>query len=292
MPATCPACGSHTVRESGEVATRCPNRSCPAQIVESIKHFVSKGAMDIDGLGDEAVVALHDARLIENVADLYDLTLSALADVPLFSRKDKGPDGEEIVVPGKLAESVLAALRASKKQPFSRVLLALGMRHVGGVTARALVERFPSIELLQAATPEELAAVPGVGAVVAEAVRQYLDDPRNAETVARLRAHGLRFEEEAREGAPGPLDGRTFVLTGRLEGFTRGEAQTRIEALGGRVSGSVGKGTDYVVAGEEAGSKLDKARSLGVPVLDEASFVDLLGAPDGGTLRLDVDAST
>jgi DNA ligase (NAD+) len=280
------------VRESGEVATRCPNRSCPAQIVESIKHFVSKGAMDIDGLGDEAVAALHEAGLIEDVADLYDLTLSTLVDVPLFSRKDKDPDGTEIAVPGKLAENVLAALRSSKGQPFTRVLLALGMRHVGGVTARALVERFPTIDLLQAATPEELAAVPGVGAVVAEAVRQYLDDLRNQETVARLRAHGLRFEEEVREAAQGPLEGCTFVLTGRLDGFTRSEAQARIEALGGRVSSSVGRGTDYVVAGDDAGSKLDKARSLGIPVLDEVSFIELLGAPGDGALHLDVDEST
>ncbi len=152
MPASCPACGSPVVRESGEVAVRCPNRSCPAQIVESIKHFVSKGAMDIDGLGEEAVAALHEAGLAADVADLYELTLSALVDVPLFSRKDKGPGGEEIVVPGKFAENVLASVEASKRQPFSRVLFALGMRHVGSVTARALVERFPTLESLQAAS--------------------------------------------------------------------------------------------------------------------------------------------
>jgi DNA ligase (NAD+) len=277
MPESCPACGSHVVRESGEVAVRCPNRSCPAQIVESIKHFVSRGAMDIDGLGDEAVVALHEAGLIENVADLYDLTLSTLVDVPLFSRKHRDPGGTDIVVPGRLAENVLAAIRASREQPFFRVLLALGMRHVGAVTARALAESFPTMDALQAATPDDLAAVPGVGAVVAEAVRQYLDDPRNQETVARLRAHGLRFAEEGAGGAAGPLEGRAFVLTGRLESLTRGEAQACIEALGGRVGGSVTKGTDYVVVGEDPGSKLARARALGVTVLDEKGFVALLG---------------
>ena len=289
MPERCPACGSLVVRESGEVAVRCPNRSCPAQIVESIRHFVSKGAMDIDGLGEEAVAALHQAGLIEDVADLYGLTLSRLVEVPLFSRKAKGPDGGEIVVPGKLAENVLASIEASKRQPFARVLFALGMRHAGSVTARALAERFATIDVLQAAAVDDLAAVPGIGAVVAEAVRQYLDDAHNRETLAKLRERGLRFAEETPQKAVGPLSGRTFVLTGRLERFTRGEAQDRIEALGGRVSGSVGKGTDCVVAGEDPGSKLDKARRLGVPTLGEAEFEVLLGddGPDEPRLPLD-----
>ena len=284
MPESCPACGSRVVRESGEVAVRCPNRSCPAQIVEAIKHFVSKGAMDIDGLGEEAVAALHQAALIHNVADLYDLTLGTLADVPLFSRRDKGPNGEEIVVPGKLAENVLAAIEASKAQPFSRVLFALGMRHVGSVTARALGEGFLTIDALQGASVEELAAVPGVGPVVAEAVRQYLGDPHNRVTLEKLRTHGLRFAQDAVRGGVGALSGHTFVLTGRLEKYTRDEAQARIERLGGRVSASVGKATDYVVAGEDPGSKLDKARRLGVPTLDEAAFEALLD--DAGTLEL------
>jgi DNA ligase (NAD+) len=276
MPASCPACGAGVVRESGEVAVRCPNRSCPAQIVESIKHFVSKGAMDIDGLGDEAVVALHEAGLIENVADLYDLTLSKLVAVPLFGRKDRGPDGQDIVVPGKLAENVLASIAASKSQPFARVLFALGPRHVGSVTARALVDHFGTLDALLAASVEELAAVPGVGPVVAEALRQYLEDPHNRATLERLRVRGLRFAEETGPATAGPLAGRSFVLTGRLAGASRGEAQARIEALGGRVSGSVSKSTDYVVVGEDPGSKLEKARALGVPILDEDALVALL----------------
>lgn len=291
MPAVCPSCGAHTVRETGEVAVRCPNRSCPAQIVESIKHFVSKDAMDIDGLGEEAVAALHAAGLIENVADLYDLSLGRLVNVPLFSRKAKGPNGEDIVVPSKTAENVLAALAASKQQPFARVLFALGMRHVGSVTAEALAAHFGDIDALQAAGAEELAAVPGVGSVVAEAVRQYLDDERNRQTLAALRAHGLCFvAERAADRGARPLDGATFVLTGRLATLTRGEAQTRIEALGGKVGSSVTRATTAVVAGEDPGSKLDKARALGLPVLDEAAFLDLLErARHGDQIALELD---
>ncbi len=276
MPPRCPACGSSVVRETGEVAVRCPNRSCPAQIIESIKHFVSKDAMDIEGLGDEAVAALHEAGLVRDVADLYDLDLSKLVDVPLFSRKAKGPNGEDIVVPGKLAENVLAALEASKAQPFARVLYALGIRHVGAVTARALAEHFGSLDALQAASVDELAAVPGVGPVVAEAVRQYLDDDHNRRTLEDLRRHGLRFVEQARDRAAQPLAGRTFVLTGRLDTLTRSAAQERIEALGGRVGSAVSRSTDYVVAGADPGSKLARARALGITVLDEADFLALL----------------
>jgi DNA ligase (NAD+) len=226
-------------------------------------------------------VALHRAGLIENVADLYDLTLGGLVNVPLFSRKAKDPVGNDIVVPGKLAENVLAALETSKRQPFARVLFALGMRHVGSVTAEALARHLESIDGLQAATAEELASVPGIGPVVAEAVRQYLGDARNAETIAKLRAHGLRFAEEAAEEAPeGPLAGQTYVLTGRLESLTRGEAQARIEALGGKVGSSVTRATSAVVAGEDPGSKLRRAEAAGLTVLDESAFLALLEDAD------------
>ena len=280
MPGRCPACDSPVVREEGEVAVRCPNRSCPAQIVEAVKHFVSRGAMDIDGVGDEAVFALHEAGLVGNVADLYDLSLSRLVSVPLFARKDKGPDGQEIFVPNRFAENLLASLKASKQQAYARVLFALGIRHVGGVNAQLLVEHFPSLDELQGAAEDEIAEVPGIGPVVAGSVEQYLADPHNRETLAKLRAHGLRFVEETRLRPEGPLSGKTFVLTGTLDTLTRGEAGTRIEALGGKVTGSVSSRTDYVVAGASPGSKLARAQRAGVEVLDERAFLELLGGFD------------
>jgi DNA ligase (NAD+) len=280
MPERCPACDSPVVREEGEVAVRCPNRSCPAQIVEAVRHFVSRGAMDIDGVGDEAVVALHEAGLVGNVADLYNLTLSRLVSVPLFARKDKGPDGQEIFVPNRFAENLLASLEASKRQPYARVLFALGIRHVGGVNAQLLVEHFPSLDELQGAAEDEIAEVSGIGPVVAGSVEQYLADPHNRETLAKLRAHGLRFVEESRLRPEGPLTGKTFVLTGTLDTLTRGEAGAKIEALGGKTTGSVSSRTDYVVAGASPGSKLVKAQKAGVEVLDEPAFLALLGGSE------------
>lgn len=287
MPRECPVCGSATVREQGEAATRCPNRSCPAQIVESIKHFVSKGAMDVDRLGEEAVAALHAAGLIGNVADLYELTLSRLVEVPLFTRqaddpRDGAPKGAKIEVPNKFAETILSSLEASKRQSFARVLFALGMRHVGFVTAQALVEHFPSIDALDAATEEQIAEVPGVGTVVAASIKGYLSDAHNRETIAKLRASGLCFAEESPRRPSGPLSGALFVLTGRLESMTRPQAAARIQALGGRTSDSVSRATAYVVAGESPGSKLAKARKAGVTVLDEAAFRELLAEAESG----------
>jgi DNA ligase (NAD+) len=296
MPAACPACGSETVREMGEVAVRCPNRSCPAQLVESIKHFVSKGAMDIDGMGEETVVLLHRQGLIENVADLYSLRREhfvrieegRLVNLPLFgARTRKGEGGALEIVEAKRADKVLAAIEESKGRPFARVLFALGIRHVGGVTAQALAERYSSMDALLAAGAEELAEVPGVGAVVGEAVEQFLGEAHNRETIEKLREAGVRLVEEAPARAVGPLTGKTFVLTGRLPALTRGRAQELIEAAGGKVSGSVSRATDYVVAGEDAGSKLSKAESLGVAVVDEAGLRDLLGGgPPSGQLSL------
>jgi len=280
MPERCPACGSAVVREEGEVAVRCPNRSCPAQIVEAVNHFVSRGAMDIDGVGEEAVFALHEAGLVGNVADLYDLTLSRLVNVPLFARKATGPNGEDIVVPNRFAENLLASIEASKRQPFARVLLALGIRHVGGVNAELLVEHFVSLEALERASEDEIAEVPQIGPVVARSVEQYLADPHNRETIAKLRAHGLRFVEEQPQRAEGPLSGKTFVLTGTLDTLSRTEASERIAALGGKVSSSVSGKTDYVVAGASPGSKLVKAQKAGVEIVDEQTFLAMVG--DGG----------
>ncbi len=277
MPERCPSCGAAVAREEGEVAVRCPNRSCPSQIVEAVKHFVGRGEMDVDGLGEEAVIALHDGGLVTNVADLYDLTLSRLVDVPLFARKAKGPDGQDVAVPNRFAEIVLASLEASKQQPFARVLTALGIRHVGGTTAQLLVEHFPSLDALEAASETDIAEVPGIGPVVAATVEQYLADPHNRETLAKLRAHGLRFVEEAPRHAEGPLSGKTFVLTGTLDTLSRTEAGERITALGGKVVSSVSSRTDYVVAGASPGSKLAKAQKAGVEVIDEQALLAMLG---------------
>ena len=282
MPAQCPSCGSAVVREEGEVAVRCPNRSCPAQIRESILHFVSKDAMDIDGLGEELVGQLHEAGLIENVADLYDLTLSRLAEADVLTRRGKAPDGTEIRVPSKVAERLLAGIEASKERAYARVLYALGIRHVGAVTARALVERFPSLDELMAADREQMAEAEGVGLVVADAVRAYFEEAHNLETIAKLRAHGLRFVEQAPRRPAGPLSGLTFVLTGRLESMTRGEAGARLQALGGRVTDSVSRSTSYLVAGADPGSKLAKAQKAGVGVLSEQDAIELISRAEAG----------
>jgi len=291
MPETCPACGSHVVRETGEVAVRCPNRSCPAQLVESIKHFVSKGAMDIDGVGERLVEDLYAEDLIRDVADLYALRREDLVELEGFALVQK-------TGAAKRADRVLNSLDESRTRPFARVLFALGIRHVGAVTAQALVRGFPSIEALQVASVEELAGVPGVGPVVAEAVKQHLADEHNRETLETLRAAGLRLVEEHPRRVEGALAGKSFVLSGKLPSLTRGEAQALIEARGGRVSGSVSKATDYVVAGEDPGSKLAKASRLGVATLDEDALRKLLAAAEApvdaaaGQLSLGEDASS
>ncbi len=288
MPESCPACGSHVVRETGEVAVRCPNRSCPAQLVESIKHFVSKGAMDIEGLGEENVTTLFARGHIANVADIYDLAArrSSIMWLPGWSSKKKiTRGGEEValeITGTKLLDKILAAVEQSKQQPFHRVLFALGIRHVGGVTAQAVTAAFPSIEALLAADAEQLAAVPGVGPVVAEAVVQHLADEHNRTTVEKLRAAGLRMVEDSPGPSGGPLSGLTFVLTGKLPSLSRSEAQGLIEAAGGKVTGSVSKATDYVVAGEDAGSKYAKARKLGVAIVSEEELRGLLAGGASG----------
>lgn len=291
MPSECPACGSHVVRETGQVAVRCPNKSCPAQLVESIKHFVSKAAMDVEGLGEETVELLYREGLLSKVADIYLLRREHLVrledgkvvSLPGFGgRKVKGEQGEVVLTGTRRADKLIDAIGRSRERSFARVVYGLGIPHVGSVTAQALVEAFPSIEDLMSASAEELAGVPGIGEVVAEAVRQYLGEERDREAIERLRSAGVRLREDSIPGPGGKLMGRTFVLTGKLPHLTRGEAQARIVAMGGRVTGSVSQATDYVVAGEDAGSKLAHAQRLGVPVLDEEGFLALLAgdAPD------------
>ena len=302
MPEVCPSCGSRVASEEDEVAVRCPNRSCPAQIVESIRHFVSRAAMDIEGIGEETVALLHEQGLITDVADLYELQRNdfvrlqdgEVVALPGFGGRlqqrresDGNPlteaDGTPLreLVETKRADKVLEAITASKQQPFARLLFALGIRHVGGVTAQLLVEHFPSLAALRVASVEQIAEVPGVGPAVAGALREFFDEAHNQETLGRLEAQGLRFVEEAPKRTEGPLSTKTFVLTGTLASMPRSQAKARIEALGGRVSSSVSAKTDVVVAGDDPGSKVAKARKLGVAVVDEAAFLAMTGEEEG-----------
>jgi DNA ligase (NAD+) len=277
MPAECPACGTPVVRVPGEVAVRCPNPDCPGKRAEAVKHFVSRGAMDIDGVGDKLVDRLLALGLIRDGADLYRLEAGTLAGLERLGEKS--------------AANITAAVEASKKRPLARVLFALGIPHVGGENAELLVRRFGSLAALQEASAEEIAETPGIGPVIAESVREYFRDPRNLDLIARLEEAGVTMAAPAAGagsagagagsgaiGAPGPLTGKTLVLTGTLPSLSRQEATDLIVAAGGRVTGSVSAKTDYVVVGEEAGSKLAKARELGIVLLDEEGLRELLGS--------------
>jgi DNA ligase (NAD+) len=265
-PKRCPACDTPTVKPPDSVWTVCPNRTgCPGQQWQLLKHFVSKGAMDIEGLGEERVSQLMNQGLIRNAADIYELDAERLMELEGFAEIS--------------ARNLVAAIEKSKEVPFFRVLYALGIESVGYVNARNLAQRFGSIDALMAATPEEVARTPGIGPVVADIVAEALRDEATVELVRRLRAAGLNLEQEGPPPGEGPLADKTFVLTGTLPTLTREEATERILAAGGRVTSSVSRNTDYLVAGESPGSKLEKAERLGTQVLDEAGLVALL---DGG----------
>lgn len=277
MPDTCPSCGAHTIRPEGEVVVRCPNKSCPSQIVESIKHFVSKGAMDIEGVGEKLVEHLFKLGLIKNMADLYSLKPEDLIGLEVSHSVNK--KGKR--VPHRLQKTsvtnVFKALDDSRRRPFHRVLFALGIRHVGAINARLLAAHFKNIDSLMAASQEEISRVEGIGPIIAESIKDYFAEPHNQETIKHLKRAGLQFEvTEPAEAATRPLAGMTFVLTGTLASMGRAAAKEKIEALGGKVSGSVGKGTDYVVVGENPGSKLRKAQELGKTILSEGDFLHLL----------------
>jgi DNA ligase (NAD+) len=261
MPEKCPACGTRLYKEAEEVAWRCVNASCPAQLVARLLHFGSRGALDIGGLGWKLVEQLVGHGLVRDFADLYQLTQEGLSGLERMGEKSAG--------------NLIAALELSRTRPFARVLYGLGIRHVGVHAARLLAQHFGSMEALAAAGRGEVAAVPGVGPVVAESVGNFLSDRENLELVRRLQRAGLKLVDEAAAG-PKPLAGKKFVLTGTLERLTREEATERILALGGAVSSSVSKKTDYVVAGQSPGSKFDKARALGVSIIDEARLRQLL----------------
>jgi DNA ligase (NAD+) len=263
-PARCPACNTPTVKPEGGVWTICPNRaSCPGQVFQSVKHFV--GAMDIDGLGEENVRRFLDEGLIESFADIYDLTVERLTQLDRFAEVSAG--------------NLVAAIDASRQQPFDRVLYGLGVPGIGYVNARNLARQLRSMDALLDASPEQLTEVEGMGPVLAATVHDTLAEERVRELVAKLREHGLRLEEEGpAPPAEGPLVGKTLVITGTLPELSREAATRRIEHAGGKVTGSVSKNTDYLVAGEDPGTKYAKARELGTEIIDEAALVEL--APD------------
>ena len=262
MPRHCPVCGGDVVREPGEAASRCINTNCPARLRESIRHFAARGVMDIDGMGDVLVEQLVDRGLVKSVADIYDLTLDQLAGLERMGKKS--------------AEKVLANIKESREKPLARVLNGLGIPFVGERTAQILADTFGSLDVIAEADQETLQQAEEVGPKVAHSIRQFFAEPRNRELVERLRAAGLQFKQAVKRKTAGALSGKTFVLTGTLPSLTREEAKEKIEAAGGKVSGSVSSKTSYVVAGEEAGSKLDKAKALGIAVIDESELLDML----------------
>jgi DNA ligase (NAD+) len=264
-PKKCPACGTETVKPEGAVFTICPNRSgCPGQSFQHVKHFVSKGAMDIDGFGEKQAMRFLEEGLIADVADIYDLSEERLVGMDRFAEIS--------------ARNLVAAIEGSKQRPFKRVLYALGLPGVGYVTAEALADHFGSIDALHEADPEKVEEVEGVGPIMAVQIAESLADETTWNLVEKLKQKGLRLEADPseRRATGGPLEGKTVVLTGTLPQLTREEAAALVKAAGGKVTNSVSKKTDYVVAGESPGSKLAKAELLGIEVLDEASLLALV----------------
>jgi DNA ligase (NAD+) len=263
MPARCPDCDSEVETPPDEVMSFCPNVSCPGRVHEGVFHFASRGAMDIRGLGYEKAKQLLDSGVIHDVADLYHLEAGRLAALDRFAAKS--------------SEQLVAAIAASKAQPLSRLLFALGIRHVGDGAAELLARRFGTMDALEEAGPDAVAEVRGIGPTIAAAVVAFFREPRNRDLIARLKAAGLRMDEPVKVTAGGVFDGQTFVLTGTLPTLARAEATRLIEQAGGSVTGSVSKKTTAIVAGEEPGSKLEKAKQLGVAIWDEAELLRRLG---------------
>jgi len=263
LPAHCPVCGTQAVRTPGEAVTRCPSLDCPAKLENRVLHLAGRRALDVDGLGEELVHQLVSKGLVTRPSDVFALTEAQLAELERMGRKS--------------AANLVASLERAKQTTLTRFLLSLGIPHVGEGVADLLASHYGDLAPLMAASAEEIDAVPGIGETIAQSVAGFFADPRHQDEVARFEALGLRWDKRApARRADGPLAGKTFVLTGTLPHLTRDEAKARIEAAGGRVTGSVSKKTSYVVAGAEPGSKLDKAQALGVPVLDEAGLDELL----------------
>jgi DNA ligase (NAD+) len=262
MPRHCPVCGGNVVREEGEAASRCINTNCSARLKESILHFASRGVMNIDGLGDVLVDQLVDRGIVDSVAGIYDLTIEKLLTLDRMGKKSAG--------------NVLRNIENSKKNPLPRVITALGIRFVGERTAVFLAEAFGSMDKIASAGVEELQQAEEVGPKVAESIVQFFHEPRNRELVDRLRGAGLQFEYQSARPKAGPLKGRTFVITGTLSTLSREDAKQLIESAGGKVASAVSKKTSFVLAGEDAGSKLDKARELRIPVIDLDELIAMI----------------
>ena len=261
MPETCPECGSHVVRMEGEVAHRCIGIACPAQIREHIAHFASRGALDIEGLGEKMVTQLVTAGLIHDPADLFFLTKEQLLGLERMGEKS--------------ASNLLTAIAQAKNPPLDRLIFALGIRHVGEQTAKRLAQTYGTFDALMTATQEELQTVRDIGPEVAASIAGFFREPANLQVIAKLRGAGVTPQDAPRTQAA-PLAGKTFVFTGTLARMGRNEAKALVESLGGTVVSSVTKTTDYLVAGEATGSKMDKARQAGIAILDEEAFFKLI----------------
>ncbi len=280
MPTDCPRCGAVLHRAEGEAVWRCENTSCPAKLQRGLEHFASRSAMNIEGLGESLIAQLIDQKLIADYADVYALQADTLARLTSSSLRG---DGREIVrrFGEKNAAKVVAQIDRSRGNELWRLIYGLGIRHIGERAAQVLAEAFGSAAELAVASLEQLQATPEIGPVLAESVRSWFDEPRNQRLLERLRAAGVRMdvppEQRKTRTVDGPLAGKTYVLTGTLAGMTREQATAAIERLGGKVAGSVSRKTAGVIVGEDAGSKADKARDLGVPTLDEPAFLALIG---------------
>jgi DNA ligase (NAD+) len=266
-PAKCPACGTPTVKPEGSLWTICPNRAgCPGQVFQHVKHFVSRGAMDIDGLGEERALQLLREGVIADVADIFDLTKEKLVELEGFGDLS--------------AEALLESIERSRREtPFFRVLYALGIPGIGYVNARALATQLRYMDALLEATPEQIVETPGIGPVLADTIVETLEEDRTRDLIERLRAHGLQMEQEGpAPGTEGPLAGKTFVITGTLPNMSRERASEAIEQAGGKVTNSVSKKTDFLVVGADpGGSKFNKAQEIGTEQIDEDRLVELLG---------------
>ena len=264
MPERCPVCDAPVVRSEGEAMTRCPNAACPAQLFELLRHFVSRGAMDVEGMGEMLCRSLLDAGLVRDVADVYGIIRDDLLQLERMADKS--------------ADNIMDAIERSKQRPLARVLFALGILHVGSEMAETLVSHYGNLWRLSRATEAELVAIPGVGPKIAESVASYFRDEANRQILRKLHRAKVRLVDDSpQETFERPLAGLQFVVTGRLAGLTRSQAEARIKELGGSVSSSVSRKTGYLVAGEDPGSKLEQARKLGTTMLDEAEFLQMIG---------------